>query len=164
MNGHVIITAADIAQIMLGRTLRTPEIISELEARLNFRCDSSQRGAVSDAIFNMRRSKKVEIDVVKKKVDDVTGWYWHLKAIQPSYFRKCSMTRKLKAAGRVIKNPAKTPREKPERKRTTVQDVHEINVCRLARALDNAWRHRGWVEPELLTVKKYERRKKGGQL
>jgi hypothetical protein len=156
-----IISSADIANVMISRALRFPEIISELEKRLKFRCDHAQRQIVRNTIHNMRRSSNVELDVAQEQEDGTAVSRWHLKKIKPSYFRKSSATRRIKSAGGEVTEQRKTTKkEMPRRRIPTDCDVFETNFCRLARAVDIAWRTGVWTPPELLTVKKYRRRKR----
>ncbi|WFZ22180.1 hypothetical protein NFK58_12770 [Citrobacter portucalensis] len=135
------ITTRDIINIMLGRKLRTLDVIAELEARFGA-CD---RKLIRNRIANMCSSKSVDIVVIEKEDFDARVKYWHLKSVNDSYFRQSSLTRHIRRGLPAIAKERKK-REYPRPKFTP----DEINVCRMAKAVHHLWSTGEWIPPVLV--------------
>ncbi|MGK0743602.1 hypothetical protein ACSFCX_03870 [Yokenella regensburgei] len=135
------ITTRDIISVMLGRKMRTLDVIAELEREFGA-CD---RKLIRNRIDNMRASKSVDIDVIEKEDYDGRVKYWHLKSVNECYFRQSSLTRHLRRGLPAIVKERKK-REYPRPKFTP----DEINVCRLAKAAHHLWSTGEWIPPVLV--------------
>ncbi|HEY2452845.1 MAG TPA: hypothetical protein VGI71_09530 [Scandinavium sp.] len=135
------ITTRDIINVMLGRKMRTLDVIAELESEFGA-CD---RKLIRNRIDNMRASKSVDIDVIEKEDYDGRVKYWHLKHVSESYFRQSSLTRHLRRGLPAIVKERKK-RVYPRPKFTP----DEINVCRLAKAVHHLWSTGEWIAPVLV--------------
>ncbi|TNV22501.1 hypothetical protein FH968_00095 [Buttiauxella sp. B2] len=139
------ITTRDIIDVMLGRKLRTLDVIAELENKFGA-CD---RKLIRNRIDNMRASKSVDIEVIEKQDYDARVKFWHLKEVKDCYFRQSSLTRHMRRGlPAIIKERKK--REYPRPKFTP----EEMNVCRLARAAHALWSTGVWVAPKLVETGK----------
>lgn len=141
------ITTRDIINVMLGRKMRTLDVIAELENKFGA-CD---RKLIRNRIDNMRASKSVDIDVIEKEDFDGRVKYWHLKSVSDCYFRQSSLTRHLRRGLPAIVKERKK-REYPRPKFTP----DEINVCRLAKAVHHLWSTGEWVAPVLVEAGRKE--------
>lgn len=156
-----IVKTSEIAAIMLGRELTVHQLIQELEKTQGFSCSNSQCRIIRNVIANMCRSRNVDIQVERREgCDAIRRTHYFLRYIPDSYFRGCSLARRLKPDKHEVKKESAPQEKRRERVRKSLRDIHEINFCRLANAVDNALRGNGWVTPELLKVKKYPRHKK----
>lgn len=157
-----IVKTSEIAAIMLGRELTVHQLIHELEKAQGFACTNGQCRIIRNVIANMCRSRNVDIQVERREgCDAIRRAHYFLRYIPDSYFRGCSLARRLKPDKHEERKGPEPQGRHRERARKSVRDVHEINACRLANAVDNALRGNGWITPELLTVKKYPRSKRG---
>lgn len=135
------ITTRDIINVMLGRKMRTLDVIAELEGRFGA-CD---RKLIRNRIDNMRASKSVDIDVIEKEDYDGRVKYWHLKHVNDSYFRQSSLTRHLRRGlPAIVKERKKRVYPRPQ------FTPDEINVCRLAKAAHHLWSTGEWIAPVLV--------------
>lgn len=160
MTEQLIIKTADIAKIMLGRALTVAQILKEIEVLQGVEHTDRQKLIVRNVICSMIKSNNVSIDIEKKETaEGVWRCHYYLRKIDASYFRSCSTTRR---TGITKKEVKKTTKEKKAHTRLvlSVREINEINVCRLANAVDNAIRGNGWVAPNLLEKKKYTRLRK----
>ncbi|HEY3591898.1 MAG TPA: hypothetical protein VGL07_17795 [Buttiauxella sp.] len=137
------ITTQDIVNVMLGRKLRTLDVIAELENEFGD-CD---RKLIRNRIDNMRASKSVDIEVIEKEDCDGRVKYWYLKSVSKSYFRQSSLTRHMRRGLPAIVKQRKK-RVYPRPKFTP----DEINACRLARAAHVLWSTGVWVAPKLVST------------
>ncbi|WP_050862037.1 hypothetical protein [Enterobacter kobei] len=141
------ITTREIVNVMLGRKMRTIDVINEIEAKFGA-CD---RKMIRNRIANMRASKNVDIDFIEKKDHDARVKFWHLKSVSECYFRQSSITRNSGTRQQVEKE--KKEREYPRPK----FDAVEINVCRMARAVHHLWSTGIWIPPEVVEEKRKQR-------
>ncbi|MCE3116827.1 hypothetical protein LXD80_13595 [Enterobacter sp. ASE] len=135
------ITTRDIINVMLGRKMRTLDVIAELEASFGA-CD---RKLIRNRIANMCASKSVDIEVIEKEDYDARVKYWYLKSVNDCYFRQSSLTRHLRRGMPAIAKERKK-REYPRPKFTP----EEINVCRMAKAVHHLWSTGEWIPPVLV--------------
>lgn len=135
------ITTRDIINVMLGRKMRTLDVIAELESKFGA-CD---RKLIRNRIDNMRASKSVDIDVIEKEDFDARVKYWHLKHVSESYFRQSSLTRHLRRGlPAIVKERKKRIYPRPQ------FTPDEINVCRLAKSVHHLWSTGEWIAPVLV--------------
>lgn len=150
-----LVSSRDVVAVMLGKSLTMSEIVAAVESHLGVRVDESMRRNIVHTMYNLKRSRNADITTAKMME---RGFYvnrWMLKSVNECYFRSSSAARR---AGAEKKAPVKTkkkPKRSTELRSPNKSQVDEINICRLARAVDIAWRGGGWVAPEFLVQKKY---------
>ncbi|WP_052672106.1 hypothetical protein [Klebsiella aerogenes] len=135
------ITTRDIINVMLGRKMRTLDVIAELEDAFG-PCD---RKLIRNRIDNMRVSKSVVIEVIEKEDFDRRVKYWHLISVDDCYFRQSSLTRHLRRGlPAMVKERKKRVYPRPK------LTPDEINACRLAKATHHLWSTGEWIPPVLV--------------
>lgn len=130
------ITSRDIANVMLGKRLKTSDVIATLE-RLHGACD---RRLVRNRIINMSLSKNANMEIIGNERVKT----WHLISIDECYFRQSSITRHVRRGKPAIVKE-KHGRTYPRPKMKT----EEVNICRLAKAVQTAWLTGVWINPVL---------------
>lgn len=124
-----VLTTRDIAAVMLGKKLKTSEVIDAVRAAYP-ECRTSRR-AIRNRIINLAVSRNAVMQVL----GDSRIKTWHLVSVDECYHRKSTQTRLARQSSPHLEDEPKSvkPRIRPK------MEPRELAYCLRAKEVCRAW-------------------------